>query len=204
MKEKVIIGLNVVLAFAVALLFLLHFKGKGQCCKSTKPGMESTATVAVNHNSSIAYINSDTVLNNYTLYHKLKSEIEAKQSRLEGDYSAKMKKLEGDYYQYQEKAQKNLLTRAEMQQQEMSLQQRQQEMSVLNQKLTEELGKDEQKIQKQLYDSVKLVTDLYNQEYKYQVIFNSSTSVSIITADKSLDITQDIVKLLNKRYKSDK
>src|ERR1035437_8441964 len=112
MKEKVIIGLNVVLAFAVALLFLLHFK---------------------------------------------------------------------------EKAQKNLLTRAEMQQQEMSLQQRQQEMSVLNQKLTEELGKDEQKIQKQLYDSVKLVTDLYNQEYKYQVIFNSSTSVSIITADKSLD-----------------
>jgi len=203
MKEKVIIGLNVVLAFAVALLFLLHFKMKSNCCKTSKQAT-TTANVEVNHNFPIAYINSDTVLFKYGMYHKLKSEIEAKQSRLEGDYSAKMKKLESDYYQYQEKAQKNLLTRAEMQQQEMSLQQRQQEMNMLNQKLTDELAKDEQRMQKQLYDSVKLVTDLYNQEFKYQIIFNSATSVSIITADKSIDITQDIVKLLNKRYSNDK
>jgi outer membrane protein len=200
MKDKLIIGLNVILVFAVALLFLLHFKGKSNCCKSDKQASMSTP-VAVNHNFPIAYINSDTVLFKYALYHKLKSELETKQSRLEGDYSRKMKQLETDYYQYQEKAQKNLLTRAEMQQQEMSLQQRQQELGLLNQKLTEELGKDEQAMQKQLYDSVKLVTDLYNEEFKYQIIFNSATSVSIITADKSLDVTQDIVKLLNNRYK---
>jgi len=200
MKDKVIIGFNIVLAFAIALLFLLHFKGKSNCTKSSKL-TNTNSPVAVNHNSPIAYINSDSVLFNYTLYHKLKSELESKQSRLEGDYSRKMKQLETDYYQYQEKAQKNLLTRAEMQQQEMSLQQRQQELGILNQKLTEELSKDEQSMQKQLYDSVKLVTDLYNEEYKFQIIFNSATSVSIITADKSLDITHEITKLLNDRYK---
>jgi len=199
MKEKIIIGLNIALVFAVILLFLLFFKGRskhGETGKAT-----TTAPIAINHNFPIAYINSDTVLFNYALYHKLKSEMETKQSRLEGDYSHKMKQLETDYYQYQEKAQKNLLTRAEMQSQEMSLQQRQQELSLLNQKLTEELAKDEQRMQKQLYDSVKLVTDLYNEEYKYQIIFNSATSVSIITADKSLDITHEIIKLLNERYK---
>jgi outer membrane protein len=200
MKDKVIIGFNVVLAFAIILLFLLHFKSKTNNTQMTSP-KNNTAPVAINHNFPIAYINSDTVLFNYSLYHKLKSELEAKQSRLEGDYTRKMKLLETDYYQYQEKSQKNLLTRAEMQQQEMSLQQRQQEMGLLNQKLTEELAKDEQRMQKQLYDSVKLVTDLYNEEFKYQIIFNSATSVSIITADKSLDITKEIINKLNDRYK---
>ena len=200
MKDKVIIGFNVVLAFAIVFLFILHFKGKSN---SSKSASKTTAkeTVAINHNFPLAYINSDTVLFKYALYHKLKNELQTKQSRLEGDYSRKMKQLETDYYQYQEKAQKNLLTRAEMQQQEMSLQQRQQELGLLNQKLTAELGQDEQAMQKQLYDSVKLVTDLYNEEFKYQIIFNSATSVSIITADNSLNITEEIVSLLNKRYK---
>ena len=200
MKNKVIIGFNVILAFAIVLLFLLHFKSKSNCSKSATKTANKEA-VAINHSFPLAYINSDTVLFKYALYHKLKNELQTKQSRLEADYSRKMKQLETDYYQYQEKAQKNLLTRSEMQQQEMSFQQRQQELGVLNQKLTAELGQDEQAMQNQLYDSVKLVTDEYNEEFKYQIIFNSATSVSIITAVKSLDITEEIVKRLNDRYK---
>ena len=93
MKEKIIIGLNIALVFAVILLFLLFFKGRSKHGETGKTST-STAPIAINHNFPIAYINSDTVLFNYALYHKLKSEMETKQSRLEGDYSHKMKQLE--------------------------------------------------------------------------------------------------------------
>ena len=199
MKQNILITSNIIMALAIVLLFLLFGKNKVSNTKDKKMNIS-----AISGNGKVipfAYINSDSVLYHYSYYHKLKDELQSKQKRMEQDYSSKMKNLESDYYQYQEKVQKGILTRAEMQSHESSLQQRQQELGMLNQKLTEELALEEQKMQKQLYDSVKLVTDLFNKDYGFKIIFNSATSVSIVTADSSMDITQHIVDLLNNRYK---
>lgn len=203
MKNKGIIICNAILFFAVLLLYILHFKTKANC-QNSQPTINSVLSNASSKNMAIAYINSDSILEKYTYYQALKSGLESKQARLEADYSNKMKRLQEDYYDYQTKAQKGLLTRNEMQDKEVSLQQRQQELSLLNQKLSDELLKDEQDIQKQIYDSVKKVTDMINKDGKFEVILNSASKMNVITADPKLDLTSAILELLNERYKSSK
>lgn len=198
MNKNLIIGFNVVLAFAVALLFVLHF---GKKADQPKPSKASPFMCQPRGACNIAYVNIDTLLIHYELYTKLKSQIDEKQGRSEGEYSRKMKQLETDYYNYQEKAQKGLLTRSQMDEHEMRLQQRQQELSQLNQKLSEELAREDQTMQKQIFDSIKSASEAFNFDGRYQVILNNFGGTSIIVANPSLNVTDSIITVLNKRYK---
>jgi len=200
MKDKALITLNVVLVFAVILLYLLHFKSgmHGSKCSANQ---QITGKAGINNNPAMAYIVTDTLLAHYEYYKTLKKDIEMKQARSESEYNQKSKQLESDYYQYQERAQKGTLSKNQMQEQEQSLQQRNQELMQLNQKLSADLADEDRKMQKQLFDSIKVVTEFFNADNKFTLIFNNASNATILSGSKDMDITGKVLLLLNERYK---
>lgn len=202
MTQKFLIGANVVLSFAVALLFALYFGGKQGSAPQHKNVSKACTPISNTVAMTLAFINTDSLMAKYELYALLKRELMQKQSRSEDEYSRKMKQLEDDFYVYQDKAQKGLFTRNEMQEKELTFQQRQQEMGMLNQRLSEELAQEEQKMQTRLIDSLKVAASEFNNNMRYQMILNNAFGTTVISGNPGLNVTDSIAGLMNQRYRT--
>ena len=89
-------------------------------------------------------------------------------------------------------------------------QQKQEKLALDQQKLQQdqqryemEIMEKTQKLTLEILDSIQNYLDIYNKEYKFSMIMASDTLGSnLLYADKNLDITEDIIKALNKRYRA--
>lgn len=198
--NKSSIVINITLAGAIALLYVLHFKSKSSCCSAPA---NTIAAPAFAPDSSgkfpVAYVNLDSLLLNYRYYNKLKAEHEAKYKASEGRLRGQAEALQQDVAQYQGRAQNGTLTRAEMQSKETELQSRQQQLMQLEQQLTQELDLKEQQMQKQIYDSIQQVLKLYNANGRYRMIMNNAFGNSLLNADGVDNITDTVTAILNQR-----
>ena len=84
-----------------------------------------------------------------------------------------------------------------------SLQKRQEELQVLQEKLSREFEEERQKYNDEMRDSIENFLQDYNKTHKYSIILSKIES-NILYADKPMNITQDVLKGLNKRYKANK
>ena len=197
-KPSIII--NIALAGAIALLYVLHFKGKSSCTSAPANTIAAPAFVSDSAgNFPVAYVNLDSLLLNYRYYNKLKSEHEAKYKASEGRLRGQAEALQQEAALYQDRAQKGTMTRAEMQAKETELQGRQQQLMQLEQQLTQELDAKEQQMQKQIYDSLQLVLKQYNANGRYRMIMNNAFGNSLLNADGVDNITDSITVILNNR-----
>jgi len=198
---------TILLAIAVAILYVLHFVD----CKTTCPAVAKTNTetpFALQPDSSIAnfpvaYVNLDSLLFSYTLYNELKQAHEAKYQSSEAHYKKEAETLQKDIYQFQENAQKGLMTRADAQIQEKELQRRQQELMQLEQSLSEDLMRKEEQMQKRIYDSIQVVLNDFNADKRFRLILNNAFGNSLLSADNALNITDTILVLLNDKHKAE-
>ncbi len=193
---------NTVLLAAVIVLFLLYFNLK----KGTQPTGSQQQQVATITNDSApanfktAFINVDTLLNNYKLYKKLQNDLVAKQKSMEATINQKTVQLQKDAALFQQKIQNNsFLSQESAQYQEQELYKRQQDLMDLKDKLSNDLVMESQKMQKQLLDTVTLFLKDYNKQLGNTFIFNSA---SFLYSDNQYNITDTVVKMLNTRYDS--
>ncbi|MFM7728873.1 MAG: OmpH family outer membrane protein, partial [Flavobacteriales bacterium] len=89
--------LNSVLLVAVAILYYLHFNQPEQQQPLT------AASVPVEP-GGIYFVNSDSLLDNYTFYKERKSDLEKRQERIRTELKSAGQKLEADVQQYQQTA----------------------------------------------------------------------------------------------------
>ena len=193
---------NTVLLAAVIVLFLLYFNLK----KESNPIQEQQLAkpIATNTNTpanfKTAYINVDTLLNNYKLYKKLQDDLLAKQKSMEATINQKSAQLQKDATLFQQKVQNNsFLSQESAQYQEQQLYKRQQDLMNLKDKLSNDLVAESQKMQKQLLDTVTLFLKNYNKQLGNTFIFNGA---SFLYSDTQYDITNTVVKMLNTRYET--
>jgi outer membrane protein len=202
--------INIGLAAAVAVLYVLHFSsGKPSKCPvqdaQGQGGAEiflsadTSAAMAAASGLSIAFVNVDTLLMNYTLYNSLKNEHETSYKASESKFQAQAEKLQRDMIDYQQKAQKGLLTRNEMQVTEEGLNARQQQLMQLEEKLTRDLMAQEEAMQKRIYDSVTAAIQVINSDKKYKLVLNNAFGSNILDADQGLNITAQVSKILEER-----
>ncbi len=196
---------NIVLTGAVIVLFLLYFNKKSASNSSNPKKVNDTS---VTNNQSVsssdlktAYVNVDSLLNNYKLYSDLQDKLAAKQKQMEATINQKSVQLQKDAAEFQQKVQTNsFLSMESAQQQEQALYQKQQDLMDLKDKLSNDLVVESQKMQKQLLDTVTNLLKEYNANYGYTFIFNSG---SFLYNDPSYDITDTIANLLNNRYQKE-
>ncbi|HSV11581.1 MAG TPA: OmpH family outer membrane protein, partial [Hanamia sp.] len=79
---------NIVLLVLVAYLYYLHF----QHDKNPEALVKTTSVANSNEKSKVAYIDLDSLQNNYSYYKKIKADFEKKQSAANDEITAMQKK----------------------------------------------------------------------------------------------------------------
>ena len=180
--------LNIVLIIAVAFLFYKVYSLKT---------IASIPSIQVPVGSpSIVYINSDSLLDNYPFFTKLKNSIEKKQDSIANILKSRGKLLENDIKAYQEKG--ATMTEQERQLTEEALGKRQQELMLYKEDMTNEMAREEENLNDTLHNNLISALKKYNKDKNYHFILGYQKGSGILLANDSLDITKQITEELNK------
>ncbi|MBT3303262.1 MAG: OmpH family outer membrane protein [Bacteroidetes bacterium] len=198
--KKISIALNIAFAAAIISLFILHFTSK-------TPGEKSVVTesdTAVAFDSSgqstlrIAFVNTDTILANYDYYSDQISEIQNDKVAAEKRVMDKLKVLEEEYQKYIYKVKLGVMTEAQA---EAEFSKKNEELESYRTSASNALMEKQEQISKRLYDSVFNAVARYNERSNFTYILaNNSINNSLLHADKSYDLTKEILSDLNTSY----
>jgi outer membrane protein len=179
--------LNIVLLIAVIILYVLHFTGS----------KSATEEIATEEAGGIYYINIDTLNTQLTFLTEKQAILEQKEIDFENKFKEKATALERDITSYQREAQGGYMTPKQMQTKEAQLGRRQQELLAERDSIASALMMESQAINEQLMKKLKKYIDEFNVNNKTQFVFAYSEASNILHADKSKDITADILKKMN-------
>jgi len=194
---------NLILTIVNALLFLgliiLYFI-------ILKPDGKSAAAIhkASSGTISVAYVNSDTLLANYNLVKQMRDELEKSSVQYENELQNKQSAFEKDAAYFQDQVNKKTISEASAQEVYSSLMAEQQKLYELREKYSTELAKKEFDMNQLLLDSLNNFLDRYNKKTKFDYIFSYNKGGSILTANDSLDLTDEVLQLLNEEFETNK
>ena len=186
--------LNVVLIIAVAFLYYKVYSVK-------KDTFSAPAITVPAGPSSIVYVNSDSLLDNYPFFTALKNSLEKKQDSIESILKSRGRLLENDIKAYQQKG--AAMTEQERQITEEGLGKRQQELLSYKDEMTNEMARAEENLNDTLHNNLISILKKYNKDKNYHFILGYQKGSGILLASDSLDITKQIIEELNKE-KSEK
>lgn len=192
--KNVMLSLNIVLTVAVAVLFYLHFSsGKKMPALQTA----DAKSVPAGH-FKIAYFEIDSIQTQFEYYKEIQKGLEAKDQEVARQLNAMKSTFAAKYQELQKTAQ--TLTQAELASKQQELQQMdktfQSKEQMLNSELQDESIRKRQDVQKK----IKEFLEEYNRDKGYSYIF-SNLSDLLYYKDTAYDITRDVVKGLNLKYK---
>lgn len=193
------IALNVVLLIAVAVLYVLHFTGNGAC---TPVNVGENGNNAGKGDVKIVYINTDTLLRNYTLSVELNEAFLKKQEERNTELNIKAKDLDRQAREFQRKLENNGFISAERAEAaRQNLLEKNQKLQQLQQEMTEKMMKEQSELNKKLFESITNFLTEYNKEKGYEIVLSTVVAGNVLYAAEGFDITQDVVKRLNEQYK---
>lgn len=163
------------------------------------PASNSTPTAGTS-DLKIAYVEIDSLLNNYNLCKDLNEAMIKKQENVEVTLKEKMKSLDSEVRDFERKYQNNVFTPERAQQEQNRLLKKRQDLEALHQRLMGELQQESDKNNIQLRDSINAYLKEYNKDKKYSLIINNAGFNNLLYADPAFNITQEVIDGLNKRY----
>lgn len=126
--------------------------------------------------------------------------LEKKSQNIQSTLQQKGQALQAAATNFQQKLQQNAYTREQAEQIQMGLQKQNADLEALQQRLSAEFQEETAKFNEALHDSLQHFIAKYNKDKKFTMILSKSGD-NILFADKSADITSDIIAGLNKAYK---
>ena len=191
---------NIVLSAAVITLFVLFFMPSKSNSNSNSV-MENSEVGTTAAAGDIVFIQIDSLIQNYDMFHDLSSEFNAKAQTAQDDLNKKVRAWENDAKNFQEKIQKGLLTTSQAAAQQQDLERRQEELRVLAQQREYELSEENAVMMNRVMDAVQTYMVKYNESKKYALILTTtSANMSIIIGQNSINITQEVLAGLNSEY----
>lgn len=201
--------LNGILAIAVVILFYLHFSSnESTSSKSvetnsdveTEAESESQETDLIN--SSVGYINVDSLQKNYKLYTELIDKLKAREARYEKELNAKSSALEKKFIEFQKAA--PTMTQFEGQTKQKELMEEEQKLYKMRDDFAVKFQEEEAKLNKEFQKKVKDYIAEYNKERGYNLIIGASQLGNVVLFnDKGIDISNDVIKGLNELYEEE-
>jgi outer membrane protein len=191
MTQKKLFG-TIALAVVAAVSFT-------SCNQSPKAEDEAPKSQAPS-NLKIAYVEVDSLMTQYEYCKEYSLILEKKSQNIQSTLQQKGQALQAAANNFQQKLQQNAYTREQAEQIQMGLQKQNADLEALQQRLSAEFQEETAKFNDALHDSLQHFIDKYNKDKKYTMILSKSGD-NILYADKSADITSDIIAGLNKAYK---
>ena len=197
--KKLTVILFVVLFLAVAVLYFFQFKGNNKANKINVSG-----TINEMPRQGIVYVNIDSVIFNFKMFTDRKNDLMSKQKNAEAELNSKSALYQNGVKDYQDKVNKGLVTRATAADMEQGLLQQQQELVNLRDKLQSNLVEEEQVMNRQILDYITKFIEDNKTQYNYQFILGKSFGGPVLYSNSSLEITQQLLTALNKKYQTEK
>lgn len=193
MKKK-----STLIMMAIAAVF--------SACNNQSPKMdekiEASADATAQGGLRVAFVEVDSLMTQFEFAKEKSKELEKKSNNARNTLTQKGNQLQAAANNFQQKLQNNGFTsREQAESVQNALQRQQNDLAALQARLENELAQETQKFNAALRDSLNNFLLLYNVDKKYDLILAKSGD-NILLSNKQLDITQDVINGLNKRYKS--
>jgi outer membrane protein len=189
--------LSVVLLAAVAVLFYLVLSNKSTSPETEVASLDSSID-RISGDLSIAYVNSDTLLSKYEYFKDISGDLEKKRAKLESEYRNRAEGLQREIQNFQNTAQNMTMNQARAKEEELTV--KQQNLYQYQQTLGQQLVEEETKLNEQLYNAVSGYLSEFSGSNKYHLVLTYTKGSGVLYADKRLDITDEVIKGLNKSY----
>jgi outer membrane protein len=178
--------LNGILVIAVAFLYYKQF--------STPETKETPLSVKASQ-SKIVFVNSDSLMDSYSLFKEMSDGMEKKRDSLDRLLTARGNNLEDEIKKYQETAAG--MSDGERQLREESLMRKQQALMADRDNLLDKLKTEEADLTDSIHADLMRYLKTYNKNQQFDFILGYSRGGGILLANDSLDVTKQVVKGLN-------
>lgn len=193
---------SIILSVAIAAATTLGITS----CDKSSPKMDEKAEAPAQQekaSSKIAYVEVDSIMTQYNFCKDYTKILNQKGNNIQKTLAAKQQALQAAAANFQQKVQQNAYTREQAEAIQAGLQKQSNDLQALNQRLSNEFQAETEKYNKALHDSLQHYLAVYNKDKKYGLIF-AKQGDNLLYANKSYDITNDVVAGLNKAYKGTK
>ena len=169
---------------------------------------DSTQTTAPK--GAIVYIDMTKLMAEYDMANDLRAVVETKVSEIQAEITRRETNLANAVARYQEKMQKGLMTRSVAEVEAEKLQKQEIDFNNYANQKNNEINEELLVMNNQINDAIVTFVQKYNEEKQYAMILLSQGYVEgdgvvtlaapVLTADPSLDITDEVLAGLNEEY----
>lgn len=189
MNSKVLCIVNAVMFVAIVALFVLFFTQK-------KP---EPVAVATQGGVSVAYVRMDSLLLNYNVYKNMSEELLKQEENARATLNQKATELQRDMEDFQMKLENRaFLTEDRARAAQDRIVRKQRDLQELTAKMEQDLLVKQKQMNDKLAASIDSVIVEYNKEKGYTFILSTAGSDNILYGDKSLNLTNEVLEVLNK------
>lgn len=149
-----------------------------------------------------AYVDTSKLMTEYTEAKDIEAKYKAKSEEMGRELEAEIAKFKAEAASFQKDAQMN--GQAWAQQKGAELQKREQQLQYAQQSIAQQLQQESGVEIDSVVSSVKKFIKSYGKEKGYAYIYGTGDAASVLYAEEKYDITKEIIKLLNDKYKSSK
>ena len=202
--KQISIVINIVLLFAVAILYYLHFSGNKKNT-NTKTTASSITRDSCGAGSKItmAYVELDSVNENVSFIKDRKNELEAEQRQIANDYENAYHGLEAEKNNFLKRG--NAITQQEAEEFQAKLAQKQQMVEEDKQAKAQKLSEKGAKIMEDIQSKLKIFMSEFNKDKRYTYILATGTGLDyLFYKDDALNITGEVITALNEKMKAGK
>ena len=189
------------------ILFAMAMVAMVSACNNQSPKMDNKESLAAETTEAggglrVAFVEVDSLMTQFEFAKEKSKELEKKSNNARNTLTQKSNQLQAAANNFQQKLQNNgFSSREQAESVQNALQRQQNDLAALQARLENELSQETQKFNIALRDSLNNFLLVYNVDKKYDLILAKSGD-NILLSNKQLDITQDVINGLNKRYKS--
>ena len=193
MKKNILKTLSVAALAAFALT----------ACNNAAPKMDEKPVSTPEGGMKIAYVEVDSLASQYKFCIEYTKILEKKRTNASNTLNQKGAQLQAAMNNFQQKLNNNgFRSREEAESAQAAIQRSQQSLQELQARLGAELEKEAADFSSALKDSLDHFLVIYNKDKKFDLILSKSDATSnILYAEPRYDITDEVIKGLNKRYK---
>ena len=170
-------------------------------CNNQSPKMDDQPAATSGEGMKIAYVEVDSLMTQYNFAKDYSVTLQKKSNNARNTLNQKGNALQAAMANFQQKLNNNgFQSREQAASQQAAIQRQQNDLQELQARLENELASETAKFNEALRDSLQNFLKAYNQDKKFDLIL-SKAGDNILMGNKKLDITQDVINGLNKRYK---
>jgi outer membrane protein len=199
MALTVSLVMNGILLVGLAVLYFLFFTSR-----RPEPVAIPMAFQKVSANSlKVVYVNIDSLNAKYEFVRALKSDLEGTGKKLQNEILGEQAAFEKEAADFQKQVAANSITEERAKIVYEALMQKQQALMEKKDRYTQQVADKELAMNIRLLDTVTNFLKRYNRQFRFDYILGYKTAGEILCANDTLDITREVLKVMNREY-SDK